>query len=481
MAETTLKDKTVNGVLWNSVNRFATQGIQFVFNILIARILLPEDYGLVAMLGIFMSVSQAFIDSGFTSALVRKNNRTETDYNTVFYFNLVISTFFCALLWFSAPAIASFYNSPELIKITRTICFTLIINAIGAVQHTHLTIEINFRSKALISIIRITIVGAVGLWMAKHGYGVWTLVAQSLIGCSISTILVCYIVRWHPQFLFSWQSFKEMFSFGSKLLASSLLDTVWGNIYTIVIGKVMSPASLGIYNRAESFATFPSSNIYGLVQGVSYPVLCSIQDDIVRLREAFRKFIKSFAYIVFPMMIGLAVVADPFIRLILTDKWADSIPYLEILCFSLMWYPINGMNMTVPNVLGRSDMYLKMVVITKVLDVVVLIITVPLGLRAMCLGRICTSLIGFCLCSQNARLLLNYNTIEQIKDFVPSLISSVIMGVIVFLIMHLFDTDALKLIIGVISGLGYYWVISVLLKKEEYRYLLDIIKHRFHK
>ena len=481
MAERTLKDKTINGVIWNAINRFATQGIQFVFNILIARILLPEDYGLVAMLGIFISVSQAFIDSGFTNALIRKKTRTEADYNTVFYFNLVLSVFFCALLWFCAPLIASFYNTPALTKITRAICFTLIINAIGAVQHTHLTIEINFRTKALISVIRITIVGAIGLWMAKHGFGVWTLVAQSLIGCSVSTILVCFIVRWRPQLIFSISSFKEMFSFGSKLLASSLLDTIWGNLYNIVIGKVMNPSALGVYNRAESFATFPSSNIYGLVQGVSYTVLCSIQDDKEKLKEAFRKFIKLFAYIVFPMMVGLAVVADPFIRLVLTDKWEASIPYLQILCFSLMWYPINGMNMTLPNVLGRSDMYLKMVLITKVLDVIALVITIPIGLKAMCIGRIITSILGFVICSQNAKLLLGYKTESQITDFIPTLVISFIMGVIVLLVIRLFSTSIMKLCIGILSGIGYYYAISVLSKKEEYYYLLDIIKQRLHK
>ncbi len=476
-----LKQKTVSGVLWSAVSRFSTQGIQFIFNILIARILLPEDYGVVAMLSIFLAVSQAFIDSGFANALIQRKDRTDEDFNTVFYFNIVISIFFCLLLWVTAPAIATFYKTPILTKITRVVCFNLVINAFGAIQHTKLTIDINFKTKAIISVISITAVGAIGLWMAKHGYGVWALVIQSLVGSTLNTLLVWLFVRWRPRLVFSWKSLREMFAFGSKLLASGLLDTIWGNLYNITIGKVMNSTALGVYNRAESFATFPSANLYGMVQNVSYPVLCSIQDDKERLREAFRKFIKLFAYVTFPMMIGLVAVADPFIRLLLTDKWEEAIPYLQILCLSLMWYPINGMNMTFPNVKGRSDMYLKMVIITKVLDIIALVITVPLGLAAMCIGRIFTSLIGFAICSHNARLLIDYGTWDQIKDFSKSLLHSIIMGCLVFLVMKLTDFPLLKLLLGIGTGVLYYLIISVTFKKEEYYFLLDIIRHNFIK
>ena len=478
MEAKSLKDKTVNGVFWNAINRFSTQGIHFIFNILIARILLPEDYGVVAMLSIFLAVSQAFIDSGFANALVRKINRTEADYNTVFYFNIVISFFFCAVLWLCAPAIANFYDTPILVKITRIVCFNLVINAFGAIQRIKMTIDINFRTKAVISVIVVSAVGAVGLWMAKKGYGVWALVVQSLVSSSLGTILAWLFVKWKPKLLFSWQSLREMFSFGSKLLVSGLLDTLWGNIYNIVIGKVNNPSALGYYNRAESFATFPSSNIYGMVQGVSYPILCSIQDDHIRLRESFRKFIKLFAYIVFPMMIGLSVVADPFIRVILTDKWSDSIPLLRILCFSLMWYPINGMNMTFPNVLGRSDLYLKMVIITKIMDVIVLIATIPMGLVAMCLGRVFTSVVGFGICSQNVRKLLGYSTMMQVKDFFNTFLHSIIMGVLVLVIMFFIHSILLKLVVGILVGASYYLAISGIFQKEEFYFLMDIVKQK---
>lgn len=473
-----LKQKTVSGVLWNAINRFSSQGIQFVFNILIARILLPEDYGVVAMLSIFLAVSQAFIDSGFANALVRKKDRTEADCNTVFYFNIVISLFFCLLLWVTAPAIAAFYKTPILSKITRIVCFNLVINAFGAVQHTKLTIDINFKTKAIISIITITAVGAVGLWMAKKGYGVWALVVQSLVSSSLNTILAWVFVRWRPRLIFSWKSLKEMFAFGSKLLASGLIDTVWGNMYNLVIGKVINPTALGVYNRAESFATFPSANIYGLVQGVSYPVLCSIQDDKERLREAFRKYIRLFAYIVFPMMVGLAVVADPFIRLILTDNWAESIPYLQILCFALMWYPLDAMNITFPNVLGHSEYYLRAVIANKIISLLVLIITVPFGLKVMCLGQVFAYTLFLFVNSFYTGRLINYNVFKQLRDILPVLAISLSMGAVVYLTARLFEKLALKLCIGIVVGVIYYWAASVVFRLEEYRFLLDLAKQK---
>ncbi len=476
-----LKNKTARGVFWNAINRFSSQGIQFVFNILIARILLPEDYGAIALLGIFMAVSQTFIDSGFANALIRKTDRTDKDYNTVFFFNIVIASFFCAILWFTAPAIARFYDTPILTKAMRIICFNLVINAFGAIQHTRLTIDINFKSKAIISIITISVVGAVGLWMAVHGYGIWTLVFQSLVGSSLNTVLAWTFVKWRPRLVFSWNSLKEMFPFGSKLLVSSLFDTIWGNMYNIVIGKVMNPAALGVYNRAESFATFPSSNIYGLVQGVSYPVLCSIQDDRQRLRETFRRFVRLFAYIVFPMMIGLAVVADPFIRLVLTDTWQESIPYLQILCFALMWYPLDAINITFPNVLGHSEYYLRGVVANKVISLLTLLITIPFGLKALCIGQVVTYIVFLFVNSFYTGRLIKYNVFHQLKDISPVLILSIFMGLVVFFVTRLVSPAWLKLLLGILSGVIVYWCASVVLKLEEYRFLRDLVLQRIEK
>lgn len=473
-----LKEKTVNGVAWSAVERFTTQGIVFVFNILIARILLPEDYGVVAMLNIFFAVAQTFIDSGFASALIRKQDRSEEDFNTVFYFNVFVSLFFFVVLWIAAPWIADFYKIPVLTKIARVISLTLVVNSFGAIQWTRLSIDLDFRTRAIVSIIRCIIIGVLGLAMAMRGYGVWALVAQNVVGSVVSTILVCVFVRWIPRLVFSWKAFKEMFSFGSKLLATSLIDTVWGNLYTLVIGRVFSSASLGVYNRAESFATFPSANIYGMIQGVIYPSLCKVQDETERLRSAYQKFIKLSSYIVFPMMFGLAAVADPFIRLILTDAWADAIPILKILCFVLVLYPLNAVNITFPNIKGHSEMYLKAAMINKVFDVIVLAICIPFGIKMMCYCRLISSIAALYVNTRGCDSLIGYGMWKQIKDILHVIVHSVIMFLLVSVVVALLPGNALRLGAGVACGALYYIAVSYVLGFEEFETVLTLVLSR---
>ena len=293
--------------------------------------LLPEDYGVVAMLGIFMGISGCFIDSGFGTALVRKPDRTEDDFSTVFYYNLAVAILCYGLLWLAAPYIASFYNIPMLEKVTRFVGLHLVIGAFNGVQYARLQIALDFKTAAKISIPANIITGVLGLWMAYSGYGVWALVFPGLISSLFSTVMLWFYVRWFPSLVFSWISFKKMFSFGSKLLASALLDVAYGNIYTIVIGKFFSSSSLGLYGRADSFAAFPSSNITGILQSVAFPVLSSIQNDEERLSKAYSRFLRMSVFVVFPLMVGLSAVADPFIRILLTDKWEGAIYLLQII------------------------------------------------------------------------------------------------------------------------------------------------------
>ena len=296
--EESLKKKTVNGVIWSAIDRFSTQGIQFIFSILIARLLMPSDYGVIAMLGIFLAVSQTFIDSGFGTALVQKANRTETDFSTVFYFNIVVAILFYILLWFSSPYIASFYNIPMLEDVTKVVALILLFGALSGIQSAKLSIAINFKTRAKISVISAISTGCVGLYLAYNGYGAWALVFQMVFSSFLGTILLWYFVRWVPKLVFSWQSFRQLFSFGSKLLASALLDTTYNNIYPLVIGKVYSSTSLGLYSRASGLAQYPSSNITGVLQSVTFPVLCSIQNDENRLTDAYRRFIRMSAFII---------------------------------------------------------------------------------------------------------------------------------------------------------------------------------------
>ena len=471
-----LKDKTVKGVIWSAVDRFSAQGIQFVFSILIARLLVPEDYGVVAMLGIFMAVSQTFIDSGFGTALIRKIDRTEEDFSTVFYFNIVVATLFYFALFFAAPAIANFYNTPLLESITKVVALNLIINSLSGIHNAKLSIAIDFKSRAKISIVSTLLTGAVGLWMAYAGYGVWALVIQNLFSSAIRTVLLWVIVKWYPKLVFSWKSFKELFSFGSKLLASALLDTLYNNIYTLVIGKVFSPSTLGVYSKANALAQFPSSNITGVLQGVTFPVLSTIQNEDDRLADAYKRFLKIAAFVVFPLMIGLSAVADPFIRLVLTDKWEGAIYLLQIMCFWMMWYPIHAINLNILQVKGRSDYFLKLEIIKKIQGVVVLCITVPMGIVAMCYGSLISSIISLVWNTHYTKKLIGYGFFAQMKDLLPIILHALVMGLIVAIVVHFMPTLWLKLIVGVLTGIIYYISGAYVMKFPEMDELLTILK-----
>ena len=471
-----LKDKTVKGIIWSSIDRFSAQGINFVFSILIARLLLPEDYGVIAMLNIFLAISQTFIDSGFGSALIRKQDCTETDFSTVFYFNILVALLFYAILWFCAPAIANFYETPILIPITRLVSLTLVIGALSGVHNAKLTIQLDFKSRANISIIATILTGVLGLWMAYKGYGVWALAFQSVCSRLVKTILVIAYVNWKPTFAFSWKSFVELFSFGSKLLASGLLDTIYNNLYTLVIGKVFSPTILGQYSKANSLAQFPSSNITGVLQTVTFPVLSSIQNEEERLADAYKRFLKLSAFIVFPLMIGLSAVADPFIRIALTDKWDGTIRLLQIICFALMWYPISAINLNILQVKGRSDYFLRLEIIKKILGVIMLCVTVPLGIIYMCIGSVITTLLSVAWNTYYTKKLMNYGFFAQMRDLLPIMIHSLVMGGLVAMVVHYMPTLWLKLIVGVLSGIIYYIVGAYVMKFPEMNELLSILK-----
>ena len=473
-----LKKKTVKGVAWSGIERFTAQGMNFVFNILIARVLLPEDYGVVAMLGIFIAVSNTFIDSGFANALIRKIDRTEDDFNTVFYFNIAMSAFFCALLWIFAPAIANFYNIPMLVKITRIISLTLVISAFSAIQSTKLTIDINFKAKAIVTIISVFIIGCVGLVMARKGYGVWALVAQSVVGSVVRTVLLWVFVRWVPKLRFSWKSFKEMFGYGSKLLASALIDTIYNNVYTLVIGKFFSPSSLGVYNKAESFAAFPSSSLSSMLGSVTFPVLSQMQNDQERLQATYKRFLNVSAFVVFPMMVGLAAVADPFVRIVLTDNWAGMIYLLQILCFSLMWYPIHAINLNILQVKGRSDLFLKLEILKKCQGIVILIVTIPMGLVAMCYGRIVSCMISLWLNTMYSKDLIDYGYWAQMKNYLRILALSVVMGAAVFAIVKLLPNLWAQLLAGTAAGVLIYAAGAKILRFPEFDDLLGLIKRK---
>ena len=330
-----LKSQAVRGVLWSAVERFSVQGIQFVLSIIIARLVAPSEYGLIAMLGIFLAIAQTFIESGFSNALIQKKDRTEIDFSTVFYFNIVVSLVVYLILFLSAPYIALFYKEPLLDIITKWVGLNIIISALSIVQRAKLTIQLNFKTQAKASLIAVIVSGICGITMAYYGYGVWALVCQSLLNNLLNTLLLWVFARWMPAFIFSWQSFKGLFSFGSKLLLSGLLHTIYLNLYTLVIGRKYSATDVGYYNRSYSLAQYPSVNIVGVITRAIYPIQCEMQHDEERLSSSFIQYLRMSCYIIFPLMVGLAVLSKPMVLVLLTDKWVSMSELLSILCIAI--------------------------------------------------------------------------------------------------------------------------------------------------
>lgn len=467
-------------MLWSAVERFSTQGVQFLFGILLARLLTPNDYGMIAMLTVFIAVSQTFIDSGFGNALIRKLDRTEADKATVFFFNIFMAVACYGIIFLSAPLIAQFYGMPELTDILRILAINLIIQAFGSIQHLNLTIDLNFKTLAKVTFIGAIVGGTAGLICAYNGLGVWSLVVQQMATTSCRVILFWVLVHWRPKTFFNKSSFKNMFGFGSKLLASGLLNTLYDNIYDLIIGKAFSAATLGNYSRASHFANFPSSNVTGIFQRVTYPVLSRIQDDHAKLRKGYLKFLNMATLVIFPLMIGLAALTKPLILLVLSDKWVDAILILQIICIAQMWYPVHAINLNILQVMGRSDLFLKLEIIKKIEGITVLCITLPFGIIAMCFGQWFNAIFGLVVNTYYSGKLLNAGLQPQLKMYIPTLLNSLAMGGICLGITQMLPEQehALQLGLGFAVGAIYYIASNCIFNRKTVKELLELLNKK---
>ena len=471
-----LKKQTKKGVIWSAIQRFSTQGIQFITTLIMARMLTPAEYGTIGMLSIFLAISSVFIDSGFVNALTRKQDRTHNDICTVFFFNISISIIAYLFLFLAAPYIAAFYNMTELKLILRIIGLTLIINSFSAVQATLLTINLNFLSQARITVISLIISALVGIILAYKGFSYWSLVAQSLVSSSISSILYWYYSKWRPNMIFSINSFKDMFGFGWKLLVLSLIDSTYGNLYSMVIGKVYSASTLGNYNRAESYANFPSISLTGIMQRVTYPILCRLQEDKQDLANTYRSFIKISAFIIFPLMMLLSALAYPFIIIIIGKQWEVSATLLQILCFSLMWYPIQAINLNLLLVKGRSDLSLRLEIIKKILGTSILFIAIPMGIIALCYSRIIMSILSLVINTYYTDKIIKHGFIDQIIDLLPTILISFGMWAIV-MYLNTFNTNMnMQVIVGLPIGIAFYITASLIFNRKDLNSFLYLFR-----
>ena len=463
-----LKGKTIHGVIWSLIDNVSSSGVIFFVGIILARLLTPEEYGVMAMVSIFIAISNSIIDSGFSSALIRKVKVKPIEYNTVFYFNLLISLLLYICLFFISPFIALFFREPILCEVMRVIGLILIINALSIIPYTIFVREINFKTQTIISLIASVGSGVIGVWMAFSGQGVWSLVGQQLGRQCLNTLFLWFFCHWKPTVSFSMTAFKEMFGFGSKLLLSGLLDTIYKDIYYIVIGRCFSSSILGQYTRAKQFSMVFSTNLTTVVQRVSFPVLSSIQDDSIRLREAYRKVIKSTMLVSFACMLGLAAIAKPLLILLISDKWLPAVYFLQIVCFSNMLYPLHAINLNILKVKGRSDVFLKLEVIKKVLAIFPILVGVYLGIEMMLWGSVIISVISYFLNAYYSASLINYSVYEQLKDIFPSFIVSLGVGFLMWSISLLSISYYLMLIIQLSTGFILAYLIYNCLRLDEF-------------
>lgn len=476
MEQQSLKHKTFSGVIWRVAETGGTQLIQFIISVILARLILPEQFAAIAMLSIFLAIAGIFISSGFPTALIRKNNRTQIDCSTVFFFNIIIALVSYLILYLIAPFVAEFYNLPELKSILRVISITLVISSFGGVHRTLFSARLDFKSLTKYNLAALVISGCIGVIMAYKGFQVWALVTQSVVSSIINTIFIWYASPWRPSWQFSWISLKEFFSFGSKLLASALLDTTFSNLYSVLIGKFFPHADLAYYNRASSLSQLTSSTPTGVLQSVTFPALCKLQYNDENLRNAYRKMLQASAFVIFPLCLGIGAVSYPLINVIYTKVWIYAATLLQIIVFAGMWYPIHAINLNLLQVKGRSDLFFRLEIIKKINAVIMLCITVPIGLEAICYGGIVTSLIALFINTHYTGKLLNLGFLAQMKDLLPSLLLSLAMFIGCKLLSTILGMGITSLVVSVLVGVIIYAGGAYLFRFKELAMLKTIHK-----
>lgn len=468
--------KIFSNFIWRFAERCGAQGVKLIVELVLARILLPEDYGLIALVTVFIQILNVFVDSGLGNALIQKKDADDLDFSTVFYFNLVWCLILYLFLFVSAPCFASFYGKYELTPVLRVLGLQVIISGIKNVQQAYVSRTMQFKRFFYATLAGTLGAAVIGIIMANLGFGVWALVCQQLFNVLVDTTVLWVTVKWKPKKMFSFDRLKVLFNYGWKLLASSLLDTIYAEIRQLIIGKLYSSSDLAFYNRGKQFPNLIVTNINTSIDSVLLPTMSKEQDNKERLKKMTRKSIQVSTYIMAPLMIGLACCASNVITLVLTDKWLPCVFFLQIFCITYMFYPIHTANLNAIKAMGRSDLFLKLEIWKKVIGVVLLLSTMFISVEAMAYSLLISTLTSVIINSWPNNKLLKYSFSEQMKDILPSILLALGMGVVMYLIGFLPIPTLPLLLIQVISGGVIYIVGSAVLKLEPYTYLLEIIK-----
>ncbi len=476
--EKSLESKTVGGLFWSFLGLLAGQGVSLLIQIVLARLLLPEDFGVIGIITVLVSVAETIVDSGFTNALIRDPYTSKEDYSTAFFFNLFVAVIVYIILFFSAKWISIFYEEQDLILLIRVVSIIIIINVFGLIQRTMLTKKVDFKSQTLVDIGSAIIAGIIAIILASQGFGVWSLVLHIIIRQVFQAIMYSIINRWYPSFIFSIKSFKRFYTFGWKLLLSSMIDTIYVNINNLIIAKLFTKDVLGYYTNASKLTNVVQQSLNGAVGKVSYPVLSNLQEDESKLKSGFRKIIKTLMFINVPIMIGLIVIAEPLILLLFGEKWVQVVPYFQLLCLPGMIFPLQAINLNILQVKGRSDLFLRVSIIKKIINIMLISIIIILkqGMIGLLWIGVLNSWITYLINSFYSSKLLKLSTLRQLKDIGKTIIAAVIMGAAVYWVgqlisFSLFINLALQVLTGVIS----YILLSKILRINELNVIWNLV------
>lgn len=481
MAEENLKNKTIKGVGWSAVDNISQYGISFLISIILARLLTPEDYGLIGIITIFTSVCNVLINAGFSTALIRKNDCDEDDYNTVFVTNFCISVVLYLVIFLCAPFISAFFYRNELTDLIRVSSLGMIIGAIALVPMTRLTKRIDFKSQTYVTLISTVVGGIVGISMALGGYGVWSLVYSNLLSISVRTVFLFFYDKWIPVFRFSSKSFHDLFGFGWKLMASGILDSVWKQLYQVVVGKFYSPAALGQYTRAIGFSQLFSSNLSSVVQRVTYPVLSSIQEDKSRMVSAYRQIIKSTMFITAISMFFIGAISEPLLYCLIGPQWHDAALFLTLICISESTYPLHSINLNMLEIQGRSDLFLGLEIVKKIIAICPLFVGAVWGILPMLYVNLLTTIISYFLNSHYSGKLIGYSSFSQLRDVAPSYGIAILVAISVYFLKYLPLSFWIILPLQIIVGLVVFLVVCNMINNEEYKQTQALIMSLYNK
>ena len=473
--------KVISGLFWRFAERCGAQGVSFVVSIVLARLLAPEVYGTIALVTVFTAVLQVFVDSGMGNALIQKKDADNEDFSTVFYFNMAVCCVLYLGMYIAAPYIAEFYNDRELTAVVRVLSLTLIISGVKNVQQAYVSRNMLFKHFFYATLGGTVGAAAIGIAMAYMGYGVWALVVQQVFNAAVDTVILWITVKWRPGRTFSFQRLKGLFSFGWKLLVSGLLDTVYGNLRQLLVGKLYSSSDLAYYNRGQQFPNFIVNNINSSIDSVLFPVMSSVQDDRENVKDMTRKSIKVSVYVMAPLMMGLAFTAESVVRLVLTDKWLACIPFLRIFSITYMFYPIHTANLNAIKAMGRSDLFLKLEIMKKGVGLILMISSIQFGVLAMAYSMLVGNVIGQVINSWPNRKLLGYSYADQIRDILPSILLAVFMGTCVYTVVFLKLSPLVTLCTQVVFGALVYTAGSAFLKMDSFLYIWNMLKTVLHK